>query len=143
MVDAVVRVDHLEVAVKRHNGHEGDAGRTVDCQHEEIDAAQRPPEGPVFLVYQVVDAEGHADQQQEVGDDQVDKEDDIGPPALHAKPEDPERHQIAGQPHHHLNDHHRGQHGSHHLLRGMVAMETGRRHVVGIHADDTHTHTHQ
>ena len=45
----MVRVDHLEVAVEGHDGHEGDAGRTVERQHEEVYLAPGAAEHPVLL----------------------------------------------------------------------------------------------
>lgn len=80
--DDVMRMNHLEITVQCHSGHERHAGRSVDRQHVEVNAAPGGSKSPVVPPPVGIDAEGHADEEQEVSQDQVQKENDVGFPDL-------------------------------------------------------------
>lgn len=98
-------MNHLEVAMQRHYRHERDAGRAVDSQHEMVDAAPGRPKHPDLLPSVRVDTEGHADDEQEVSQDQVEEEQSVGFPPLHAETEDPQGNYVWREAHDHLNAH--------------------------------------
>lgn len=104
-----MRMDHLQVAVDCHGRHERNAGRSIDGQHVQVHAAPNRPELPVVTSEVGVDAEGHAEEEQEVSQTEVKEEGDVGFPELHTATEDPQREDAAWQPHQSLdsqeNDH--------------------------------------
>lgn len=65
--NAVMRMDHLKVAMQCHSCHKCNTGRAIDSQHEKVNAAPDLSKHPVHPSEFGVDAEGHADEEQEVG----------------------------------------------------------------------------
>lgn len=92
-------VDHLEVTVQGHDGHECNAGGSVDRQHVEVNAAPGWSKRPVIPSPVGIDAEGHADEEQEVGQEQVKEENHVGFPHLHAATENPQGQDTSWNPH--------------------------------------------
>lgn len=64
--DAVMWMDYFKVAIQSHNCHECNTASATDSQHEEVDAAPDLSKHPVVPSEFVVDAEGYADEEQEV-----------------------------------------------------------------------------
>lgn len=105
LADPVVRMDYLKIAIQCHNCHECNTGRTIDSQHEEVDAAPDLSKHPVLPSHVGVDAEGHTDEEQEVSQNQVQEKDYVGFPGLHAKKENPQGYYASWQAYNDLNYH--------------------------------------
>lgn len=69
------RVDHVEVAVDGGDGEEGNAGPTVKEQHEQHGLTDRIFVTSPIPTNEVVGLEGQAEEQEDVGHNQIKKED--------------------------------------------------------------------
>lgn len=98
-------VDDVKVAVDGDDGEEGDAGPSVQEQHEEHGFAHSVVPAPPLSLDEVVRLYGQTEQQEHVGQHQVEQE-DVGFPELHFEYEQVEDRRIERQSQDENHNHH-------------------------------------
>lgn len=124
-------VHHVEVAVDGGDGEEGDAGAAVEEEHEEHGLAHRVVFAPPLALDEVVRLDGQAEEQQDVGQHQVEQEDvvGVGLPEFQLEYEEVEHGGVERQGQNEDHDHHGGVELVQSLVCGFAVLDHLERRV--------------
>lgn len=102
-------MDHVEVAIEGQDDEEGDAGPSVEKQHEEHHFTNHAVFAAPQVVLVVIDLDGQTGHQQEISNHDVEQEDAFVLPEFEPEDEDIEDRQVERQTQHKFSHHQPGE----------------------------------